>query len=73
MHKAVGNYCDIIEEVELLEDEELQNRFIALWKAFELRYSKDNSIAFELLNEVRDVDPQKWNELAKKRLQNLEN
>ncbi|MBO4933341.1 MAG: cellulase family glycosylhydrolase, partial [Clostridia bacterium] len=25
LHKAVGNYCDIKEKVELLDDEELQN------------------------------------------------
>lgn len=66
MHKAIGNYCDIKEEVELLDDDELQNRFIALWLAFEKRYRNDNSIAFELLNEVRDVNPQKWNALAEK-------
>ena len=65
-HKAVGNYCDIKEEVELLDDDELQNRFISLWLAFENRYHSDNSIAFELLNEVRDVNPQKWNDLAEK-------
>ena len=66
MHKAVGNYCDIKEDVELLDDEELQNRFIALWLAFEKRYADDSSIAFELLNEVRDVAPEKWNLLADK-------
>lgn len=66
MHKAVGNYCDIKEEVELLDDAGLQSRFIALWLAFEKRYANDNSIAFELLNEVRLVDPEKWNVLADK-------
>ncbi len=71
LHKAIGNYCDIKEDVELLDDEELQKRFVALWKAFELRYSADNSIAFELLNEVRDVDPEKWNRLADKTIQAL--
>ena len=69
MHKAIGNYCDIKEDVELLDDEELQNRFIALWLAFEERYADDNSIAFELLNEVRDVDPEKWNLLADKTIE----
>ena len=66
MHKAIGNYCDIQEDVELLDDEELQKRFIAVWLAFEERYKNDNSIAFEILNEVREVDPQKWNILADK-------
>ena len=69
LHKAIGNYCDIKEDVELLDDEELQNRFIALWLAFEKRYTDDNSIAFELLNEVRNVDPQKWNLLADKTIE----
>ena len=31
MHKALGNYCDILEEKGLMQDKELQNRFIALW------------------------------------------
>ena len=66
MHKAVGNYCDIQEEVELLDSDELQARFIAMWMAFEKRYAQDNSIVFELINEVRDVDPEKWNTLAEK-------
>ncbi|MBO5285845.1 MAG: cellulase family glycosylhydrolase [Clostridia bacterium] len=66
LHKAVGNYCDIKEDKELLDDDELQNRFIALWKQFENRYSSDNEVVFELLNEVRDVDPEKWNALAEK-------
>ena len=66
MHKAIGNYCDIQEDVDLVDDAELQNRFIALWLAFEKRYSKDTSIVFELLNEVRDIEPEKWNTLAEK-------
>lgn len=66
LHKAIGNYCDIKEDVELLDNDELQNRFIALWLEFERRFSNLPNIAFELLNEVRDVDPQKWNNLAEK-------
>ena len=71
LHKAVGNYCDIQEDVQLLDDPQLQERFIALWVAFEKRYTNDNSIAFELLNEVRDVDPAKWNGLAQKTIRAL--
>jgi len=66
LHKAIGNYCDIKEDVELFDDDELQNRFISLWLAFEKRYSDYNYIAFELLNEVRNVEPEKWNMLAEK-------
>lgn len=71
LHKAVGNYCDIQEDIQLLDDEELQNRLIALWVAFEKRYAEDHSIAFELLNEVRDVEPEKWNDLAEKTISAL--
>lgn len=66
LHKAVGNYCDIQEASSLLDDESLQARFVALWLAIEQRYTADHSIAFELLNEVRNVDPAKWNALAER-------
>ena len=66
LHKAVGNYCDIDEAVQLLDDDVLQDRFIALWERLESYFSDRGNIAFELLNEVRDVDPEKWNRLAEK-------
>jgi len=66
MHKAIGNYCDIKEEVSLMDSDELQNRFIALWLEIEKEFSGDNDIMFEILNEVRDVDPTLWNNLAEK-------
>lgn len=64
LHKAVGNYCDIQEPVQLLDDRGLQDRFIALWLEFERRYHHKPAVAFELLNEVRNVDPEQWNALA---------
>ncbi len=66
MHKAVGNYCDVKEDKELLDDEELQERFIAMWVYFEKRYHGKPDVIFELLNEVRNVSPDKWNDLAEK-------
>ena len=66
LHKAVGNYCDIEEEIQLMESPELQERFINLWLAVEDRYHNNNKIAFELLNEVRDIDPELWNQVADK-------
>lgn len=69
LHKAIGNHCDIQEDVQLLDNEELQNRFIALWVAFEKRYSKEKNVAFEILNEVRDVSPDAWNKLAGQTIQ----
>ena len=68
LHKAVGNYCDIAEEVQLIDDAGLQRRFVALWEAFERRYHGEPSVAFEILNEVRDVEPEKWNALANRTL-----
>ena len=58
MHKAIGNYCDIKEDVQLLDSEELQERFIAVWLEFEKRFHGYPEVAFELLNEVRNVDPE---------------
>ncbi len=64
LHKAVGNYCDIKEKAELMDDDALQRRFVSLWSEIERRYHDMSGLAFELLNEVRDVDPEKWNALA---------
>ena len=66
LHKAIGNYCDIEEEVKLLDNEELQNRFLALWLKLEERYHNKESIVFEILNEVTNVAPEKWNTLAER-------
>ena len=64
LHKALGNYCDIRERVSLLDDADLQRRFIGLWLEIERRFADSPAVAFELLNEVRDIDPAKWNDLA---------
>ena len=67
LHKAVGNYCDIAEKESLLDSPDLQKRFINVWLEIERRLKDYPEVAFELLNEVRDVpNPQKWNELADK-------
>ena len=69
MHKAVGNYCDAREgQAGLMDDPELQKRFIALWTEFERRYAKRPSVAFELLNEVVGDKSGKWNVLARRTL-----
>lgn len=68
LHKAIGNYCDIPEKIQLLDDRTLQDRFVALWVELERRYANNPSVAFELLNEVRDVDAEKWNALCSRTL-----
>ena len=71
LHKAIGNYCDIAEDVTLLENAELQDRFIAMWLKLEEVFEDEQSVMFELLNEVRNVDPALWNDLAEKTLKAL--
>lgn len=66
LHKAIGNYCDIEEEITLFDSEELQNRFIWLWCELERRFTNEPSIMFELLNEVRDIETDLWNNLAER-------
>lgn len=66
MHKALGNYCDILEERGLMQDEELQNRFVALWLKIEEEFSEEEEVFFELLNEVVNATAEEWNALAEK-------
>lgn len=66
MHKAIGNYCDILEETGLMKDAELQNRFIGVWLKLEELFSSDNDIVFELLNEVVNSTADEWNCVAEK-------
>ena len=66
MHKAVGNYCDIPDECGLMQDEELQNRFVSCWTTLEDEFSGENDVVFELLNEVVHATPQEWNAVAAK-------
>ena len=73
MHKAVGNYCDILEESGLMQDEELQNRFIAVWLKLEEEFSDDNTIIFELLNEVVRATADEWNYVAEKTINAIRN
>ncbi len=64
LHKAVGNYCDVDTGVSLFEDLDLQANFTALWVEIEKRLNAFKGVAFELLNEVKDVDGSIWNNLV---------
>lgn len=68
LHKAIGSYCDVEQSVSLMEDAPLQDRVIALWEMLEDRFHGDGGIAFELLNEVTDVDPELWNRFSDRML-----
>ena len=65
LHKAIGNYCDFAEKNSLMNDNNLQERFIAFWLEFEKRYH-NTDLVFELLNEVTDDTNENWNKLAVK-------
>ena len=66
MHKAIGNYCDILDESGLMQNEELQDRFISVWTMLEDEFKGQNDVAFELLNEVVNATGDEWNALAEK-------
>ena len=66
MHKAIGNYCDILEECGLMRSEELQSRFVAVWEKLEDEFSEQNDVVFELLNEVVNATAEEWNTVAEK-------
>ena len=63
LHHAIGCYCDFAEGANLLDDEQLKDRFVAMWAMLEERY-RDLDIIFELLNEVTTQDAEAWNALA---------
>ena len=71
MHKAIGNYCDILEERGLMQDSELQDRFIAVWLKLEEVFAYDNDVVFELLNEVVNASAEDWNSLAERAIHAL--
>lgn len=66
MHKAIGNYCDILEECGLMQDEELQKRFVSVWLKLEDEFKGQNDVVFELLNEVVNSTSDEWNAVAEK-------
>lgn len=71
MNKAIGNYCDIKEDISIFESEQLQDRFIALWIKLEEEFCDKTEIVFELLNEVRDIEPMLWNNFADKTIKQI--
>lgn len=65
MHKAIGNYCDILEEKGLMQTKELQEHFVAIWAMLEDEFSSEGDVVFELLNEVVNSTADEWNAVAK--------
>lgn len=65
LHKTAGFSFDQNDNT-LFGNKELEKRFLRLWDTLSNRYGDRKNIAFELLNEVADEDPELWNSLAEK-------
>ncbi len=67
LHKAAGydfNDFGDSQKNNLFSNEEAQNRFLRLWDFVSARYAGEPHVAFELLNEVADVEfIRPWNSL----------
>lgn len=67
LHRAAGSSCEYVDDSSLMDDPHLQERFLWLWREMAEHYkSAGPEIAFELLNEVHDPEPKKWNALARR-------
>lgn len=70
LHKAYGydfNNAGDGDKNNLFNSEELQQRFVSLWIEIVKNYSKYDNVAFELLNEVVEVEnAEAWNSLIKR-------
>lgn len=67
LHKAPGYVFDSLDSNNLFDDNNLQERFISIWKAFANRYKKFGSnVVFELLNEIVEPNSKRWNKLSKR-------
>ena len=66
LHKAIGYFFDDPSESNtFFRSEKLQELFYALWEKMAVRYGKKSHVAFELLNEIVDLDlAETWNAVA---------
>lgn len=72
LHRAAGYAFHSLSENRLFNNEELQSRFIALWKEFARRYKKyTGNVVFELLNEIVEPDSSRWNSLSRRTIEGI--
>lgn len=79
LHKAPGyTFTNTLEAGQmkpntLFSDREMQRRFISIWEAVTHRFASqlDNTLAFELLNEIVLPDSRPWNMLAQKTIDHI--
>ena len=70
LHCTAGYAFHHLGENILFENDDMQNRFISIWKEFANRY-KDfgRNVTFELLNEIVEPDSKRWNNLSRRAIQ----
>jgi len=68
MHKAPGYaFYNNPNDNTLFTDENVQNRFVSLWREIAKRYKTErDNIVFELLNEIVDAHDDSWNKISRK-------
>jgi endoglucanase len=73
LHKAPGFAFDALDKSSLFVNPGLQSRFLGLWEAVTRRFADrlDDSLAFELLNEIVLPDSSPWNNLVKQALHRM--
>ncbi|RPJ24253.1 MAG: glycoside hydrolase family 5 protein [Chloroflexi bacterium] len=73
LHKAPGFAFDALDQASLFESPAKQERFLALWSAIARRFvgRLDDTLAFELLNEIVLPDSGPWNMLVRKVVQQI--
>ena len=76
LHKTAGYSFDEQDTASrFFQSQELQQRFVDLWEEFAKRYGdSDNSVAFELLNEIVSVNvAEEWNKLIARTVRVIRN
>ncbi len=73
LHKAPGFAFDQLDKITLFSSPALQERFLALWQAIARHFAGrlEDSLAFELLNEIMLPDSSPWNALVQKALERI--
>lgn len=72
LHKGPGFSFDQLDENKLFDRPDLQAQFLNLWEELGERYrEEDESLIFELLNEVVEPNSTRWNSLAKRAVDSI--
>jgi aryl-phospho-beta-D-glucosidase BglC (GH1 family) len=73
LHKAPGFAFDALDKNSLFQSPVMQERFLGLWEAItrQFRGRLDDSLAFELLNEIVLPESNSWNLLVKQVLERI--